>query len=122
MFWVLLIALLVVPWAEFWLVMQLNWPMWFILAWCAGAAAVGAWFIRGEDLSLWTELESDIQNRRVPTAEAIDAMLVLLGGWALILPGLISDALGILLLIPRIRAALIEPIRAFIRWHWVERV
>lgn len=122
MFWVLLIVLLVLPWVEFWLVMQLNWPLWFTLVWCAGAAAVGVWFIRGEDLSLWTELESDIQNRRVPPAEAIDAMLVLLGGWALILPGLLSDAVGILLLIPQIRAELIEPIRAFIRKRWVERV
>jgi len=119
--WVLIVALLVVPWIEFWLVLQLNWSVGFTLVWCVGAAAVGWWFARGEDLTLWTELESDIQNGRVPTSEAIDAMLVQLGAWALILPGVISDAVGIVLLIPPIRAGLIEPIRAFIRRRWVER-
>jgi UPF0716 protein FxsA len=118
--WVLVVALLVVPWVEFWLVIQLNWSAGFTVAWCVGAAAVGWWFARGEDLTLWTELESDIQNRRVPPSEAIDAMLVQLGAWALILPGLLSDAVGIALLIPQVRAELVEPIRGYIRRRWVE--
>jgi UPF0716 protein FxsA len=122
MIWVLLVGLLIVPWIEFWLFLQLHWPMWFTLLWCVGAAAVGWWFARGEDLTLWTELESAIQNKQVPTEEAIDAMLVLIGAWALILPGLLSDAVGILLLIPQMRAELIQPIRNFIRKHWVERL
>lgn len=120
MVWVLLIALLVLPWLEFWVAMQLHWPTWFLLLWCAGAALVGWRFARTEDLTLWTEIESDIQNHRVPPAETVDAMLVLVGAWALILPGLLSDAVGILLLIPQIRSELVEPIRNFIRKHWVE--
>jgi UPF0716 protein FxsA len=122
MLWVLLVALLVVPWIEFWLVMQLHWPTWFTIAWCLGAAAVGWWFARGEDLTLWTEMESAIQNKQVPTEEAVDAMLVQIGAWALILPGLLSDAAGILLLIPQVREALVPPIRSYIRLHWVERL
>ncbi len=119
--WTLIFALLVLPWLEFWLVLQLHWPVWFTVLWCGGAAMMGWWFARGEDLSLWTELESDIQNGRVPTAEAVEAMLVQIGAWALIIPGLLSDALGILLLTPPVRAELVEPIRAFIRRRWVER-
>jgi len=120
MVWVLVIALLVVPWLEFWLVMRLHWPLWFTLLWFCGAAAVGWWFARGEDLTLWTELEAEVQNRRVPTPEGIDAMLVLIGAWALIVPGLLSDAVGILLLVPPVRAALVGPIRAAIRRHWID--
>lgn len=120
MIWVLAVLLLVLPWLEFWLVMQIHWPMWFTLLWCGGAALVGWRFARREDLTLWTEIESDIQNRRVPTAEGVDALLVLIGAWALIIPGLLSDAVGILLLIPLVRAELIEPIRSFIRRRWVE--
>lgn len=118
--WTLVVTLLILPWLEFWLVLKLHWPVWFTLLWCAGTAAVGWWFARGEDLSLWIELESDIQNRRVPTAEAVDAMLVQVGAWALIVPGLLSDALGILLLTPLVRAELVEPIRGFIRRRWIE--
>jgi UPF0716 protein FxsA len=122
MIWVLAVALLIYPWVEFWLFMHLYWPTWFTLVWCTGAAIAGWWFARGEDLTLWTELESAIQNRRVPTVEAVDAMLVLIGAWALILPGLLSDAIGILLLIPQIRAELVEPIRKYMRTRWVERL
>jgi UPF0716 protein FxsA len=118
--WTLVVALLVLPWLEFWLVLNLHWPVWFTLVWCVGAAAAGWWFARGEDLSLWSEIESDIQNRRVPTAEAVDAMLVQIGAWALIVPGLLSDVLGILLLTPLVRAELVEPIRGFIRRRWIE--
>lgn len=121
MIWVLAVALLVYPWVEFWLFMHLYWPTWFTILWCVGAAVVGWWFARGEDLSLWTELESAIQNKRVPTEEAVDAMLVLAGAWALILPGLLSDAIGILLLVPQVRHELVQPIRSYIRRHWVER-
>lgn len=122
MTWILVVALVVLPWLEFWLAMQVHWPMWFLLLWCAGAALTGWYFARAEDLTLWTEIESDIQNGRVPPAEAVDAMLVLVGAWALILPGLLSDAVGILLLIPQVRAELVEPIRTFIRRRWVEAV
>jgi UPF0716 protein FxsA len=117
---ILTVALLVVPWLEFWLVLRLDWPVWFTLLWCGAAALVGWWFARGEDLSLWTELESEVQNKRVPTAEGVDAMLVLIGAWALIVPGLLSDALGILLLTPPVRAALVEPIRGYIRRRWID--
>jgi UPF0716 protein FxsA len=117
--WTLLVALLIVPWIEFWLVLKLNWPLWFLVLWFAGAAGAGWWFARGEDLTLWSELESDVQNGRVTTAEGVDAMLTLIGAWALILPGLLSDAVGILLLIPQVRVELVEPIREFIRHRWL---
>ena len=108
-------ALLVLPWVEFWLMMGMGFSM--VTATVLGlvTAGVGWWHARREGLDLWTELESDIQNHRVPTAEALDAMMMMLGGWALIVPGLITDLLGAALLVPAMRRVIMPGLRNLIR-------
>ena len=118
--WFLALALLVVPLLEVGLLMQTRWPAWGLVLWCGCTAAIGAWFARGEDWTLWTELESDVQNGRVPTPEGLDAMLKLIGAWGLIVPGLITDALGAALLVPPLRRRGVEAIRAAVR-AWLAR-
>src|SRR5574341_354664 len=112
---VLVLALGVLPWVELWLMLQLGLSTTAVVVWCVVTGVYGWRRARKEDLSLWTELESDLQNRRVPTAEGVDAMLELIGAWGLILPGLITDLLGAALLIPRVRTALVEPVRSYLR-------
>jgi UPF0716 protein FxsA len=116
---VVLGAFLVLPWVEFWLMVQVGASALGATVWCLFTGAAGWWFARREELSLWTELESDLQNRRVPTAEGIDAMLQLIGAWGLILPGLLTDVLGCALLLPPVRAALVEPIRRYLKESWL---
>lgn len=116
MIWIAsLLVLLVVPWMEFWLMMALGFSLVTVLALGLVTAGVGWWFARQEGLDLWTELESDIQNGRVPTAEALDAIMMVVGGWALIVPGLVTDLVGGVLLVPAIRRLATEPIRELIR-------
>jgi UPF0716 protein FxsA len=119
MTWLLALVLLVVPTLELGLIVSLNLALPVVGLQAIATAAVGWWFSRGEDLSLWSELESDIQNGRVPTEEALDAMLTVLGGWALIVPGFLTDLAGGVLLVPAIRGLLIGPIRGMIRQHLV---
>ena len=115
--WALL--LLGIPVVEVWLLLSLPLPLWFLVGWCLLTAAVGWWFARTEGLSLWTELESDVQNGIVPTAEGVEAMLVVLAGWGLILPGWLTDIAGALLLVPALRRSLLEPIRGAVRRHFI---
>ena len=116
---VVIVALGILPWVEFLIIVSLGISAWAAVVWCVATGLVGWWHARKEDLSLWTELESDLQNNRVPTEEGIDAMLKLLGAWALILPGLLTDMLGAALLVPQVRAYLVEPIRDYLREHWI---
>ncbi|HEX9842481.1 MAG TPA: FxsA family protein, partial [bacterium] len=109
--WLVALLLLVVPWLEVWLLFRLDQALPVVLLQGVGTAAVGWWFARREDLSLWTELESDIQNHRVPTEEALDAMLMVLGGWGLIVPGWITDVAGAALLVPAVRRLLMPWLR-----------
>lgn len=114
---IVLLTFLVIPALEFGLMVHLNFSLATAVALALVTAAVGWWHAREEGLGLWTELESDVQNGRVPTAEALDAMMVVLGGWGLMIPGLLTDALGAVLLVPAIRRLAMEPLRRWIRLH-----
>ena len=120
MMWWLGLAALGVALADTWLLIVLPLPLWLTLAWAALSAALGWWLQRGEDLTLWSEIESDLQNGRLPTVEALDAMLAVLGGWALIAPGWLTDLGGGAMMVPLARRALIGPIRALLR-EWLGR-
>lgn len=115
MLWILGILLLVVPALEFWFSVRLGVHLGVVVVWCFLTGAVGVWFARRESLSLWTELESDVQNGRLPTIDGVDTMLVVLGGWGLIVPGLFTDALGAALLARPVRYAATDFIRRTIR-------
>lgn len=110
-----ILVFLVLPWMEFWLMMGLGFSLATAVALGVVTAAVGWWHAWGEGLDLWTELESDIQNQRVPTAEALDAMLVMIGGVLLIVPGIVTDMMGGVLLVPAIRRIVMPTLRSSIR-------
>ncbi len=116
---IVVVALGILPWLEFLIIIHLGISTTVAAVWCVLTGGVGWWHARQEDLSLWTELESDLQNGRVPTEEGIDAMLKLLAAWGLIVPGLLTDLVGAALLVPRVRAYLLPAIRDYLREHWI---
>ena len=65
---------------------------------------VGVWLAKHEGLQVLTRLRQQIDAKRMPTDELIDGGLILAGGLFLILPGFISDAIGIFVLFPPTRA------------------
>ena len=73
MWWILSILLLVVPSIEIWVLMQLTYfmPLSTIFLQCIVTMAAGVWLMRGENFSLWTLVESELRNRRVPTEEVV---------------------------------------------------
>lgn len=65
---------------------------------------VGVWTVRSQGRAAWRRLTAAIAAGRPPAREVLDGALVLLGGGLLIVPGFITDAVGIVLLAPPIRA------------------
>jgi UPF0716 protein FxsA len=63
-------------------------------------AILGAWLTRREGGRAWRALEGAFRGGRVPTGELADAALVLVGGVLLMLPGFVTDVLGLFFLIP----------------------
>jgi len=71
----------------------------------------GIWLIQGKNFSLWTLVESELLNRRMPTEELLDDLLLWFGGIILIVPGLLTDSIGIAIFIPTIRHESIKWLR-----------
>ena len=109
----LILLLFFVPVLEILILMQLNYimPLSTIFLQCVVTLAAGVWLMRGENFSLWTLVESELHNKRMPAEEILADLLLLGGGVLLIVPGLLTDALGLAIFIPSVRQECIQLIR-----------
>jgi UPF0716 protein FxsA len=61
---------------------------------------IGMWLARTEGRAAWRRLSLAVAEGRPPGREAIDGALILAGGVLLMVPGFITDVLGLVLLAP----------------------
>lgn len=66
---------------------------------------LGLWLLRAEGRGAMRRLNAAVTAGRPPGREVLDGALVLVGGFLLIVPGFITDVLGLALLLPPGRAA-----------------
>ena len=66
-------------------------------------SALGATLIKREGLRTWRTLRATLGAGRIPARELGDAALVLVGGVLLLTPGFLTDAIGLLLILPPTR-------------------
>ena len=113
MWWILSLLLLIVPSLEIWVLIQLTYlmPLSTIFLQCIVTLAAGVWLMQGENFSLWTLVESELRNRRVPAEEVMADLLLWVGGVLLVVPGLLTDALGLVIFIPAVRQESIQWLR-----------
>jgi UPF0716 protein FxsA len=67
-------------------------------------SALGGWLLRREGIRAWRAFAAAVTEGRPPHREALDGVLVLLGGLLVLFPGFVSDVLGLLCLLPPTRA------------------
>ena len=108
-------VLFAIPWLEYGIFQLTGAALPLIFVHSLFTGLIGCYFARQERLDLWSLLEAEVANGRVPTVEGVDAMLIVLGGWALIIPGWITDLMGVAFVVPPLRRMLIPAIREFIR-------
>lgn len=80
----------------------LFWTLAVILA----TGMLGVWLLRSHGLRTADRLRREMDTLRNPLVPVADGALVLLAACLLVLPGFLTDALGLLLLIPPLRLAL----------------
>ena len=102
---VLLVAFVVVPLVEIFALVQVGQVIgaWWTIALLVLDSAVGAWLVRREGVRAWRALRGTLAAGRLPAAEIADGALLLVGGTLLLTPGFVTDALGILLVLPLTR-------------------
>jgi UPF0716 protein FxsA len=115
----LVVLLILVPLAELFVLVQVAHLIGLIpaLLLLLLVSLLGAWLLKREGAAAWRRVRDAVGRGEMPAIEVADGALVLLGGALLLTPGFITDACGVLLLIPRVRVALRGAIRRLI-WRW----
>lgn len=106
----LLVAFLVVPFVEIYVIVQVGHRIGLPLTigLLLAVSVSGAVLVRREGGRAWLAFRRALAGGRVPTREVADGALLLLGGALLLTPGFVTDAAGLLLVFP--------PSRAVARW------
>ena len=81
-------------------------------------SVVGAWLVKRQGLGVWRRIRDQQQAGQVPAAAVFDGALILVAGVLLLFPGFVTDAFGLLLLLPPVRAG----VRALLRRRFTRRV
>ncbi len=89
----------VVVFVEVALAIGLVWALLLLLA----TSVLGARIARRQGRAAITELARAVSERRPPGVAALDGALGSIGGLLLLVPGFLTDALGVLLLLPPAR-------------------
>ena len=95
----LLVGLLLVPLADalFLVVVAVNLGWMLTVALVVLTALVGMIFVRAEGRHTMRAIQRSVAEGRPPTDELLDGALLLVAGAFLLTPGLVTDALGLLL-------------------------
>ncbi len=106
----LLLLFITAPLVELYLLIRIGsviGPMTIILLELA-TAGLGGYLLQRQGISVLTRVRHSIAQGDMPALELLDGALLLVGGLALLLPGLITDVLGMMLLIPPLRRVFIR--------------
>ncbi|MBW3610219.1 MAG: FxsA family protein [Actinobacteria bacterium] len=100
------LVFLVVPLVELYVLIQVGSAIGALntIALLVVMGVVGGWLMKREGLGVVRRVQAQLQAGRVPATEVVDGFLILFGGALMLTPGFMSDALGLALLIPPVRA------------------
>ena len=104
----LAVVFLVVPIIELVVIIQVGQVIgpWYTVALLVAISVAGAWLVKREGLGVVRRAQERMAHGAVPGRELVDGVMILFAGALLITPGFLSDVLGVLLLLPPVRAAL----------------
>jgi len=102
------ILLLALPIVELYLVVQIGAAAGFfpVLIWLLIAAALGIRLLQSQSWVIWNRLQQSLNSGEPPGQDLLEDALVMAGGLLLIVPGFLTDLLGLVCLIPPSRRRL----------------
>ena len=100
--WLLLAAFIIVPILEIYVIIQVGQVIgaWWTIVLLIADSIFGSWLIRREGRRAWAALNTALQSGRMPATELADGGLILVGGTLMLAPGFVTDAVGILMILP----------------------
>lgn len=109
----LLLLFVVLPMVELWLLLRVGAVLGAgaTLGLVVGTGVLGASLARRQGMAVFQRLQAELQQGRQPTATMLEGFAILLAGVVLMTPGLLTDALGLALLVPPTRQAILASLR-----------
>ena len=100
--WVLVAAFILVPIVEIYVIIQVGQVIgaWWTIALLVADSIFGSWLIAHEGRRAWQSLNTALSSGQMPARELADGGLILVGGTLMLSPGFVTDAFGILLILP----------------------
>ena len=113
----LLVLFIGVPIAEWYCFLTLGATLGFLptIAIILVTGFVGAALAHKEGIIAWRRVQQALAAGKDPSAELLNALVILVAGICLFLPGFVTDVAGILLMLPPVRALVVLALRK--RWH-----
>lgn len=114
MFRILFLLFVIIPIIEIAVLMQVGsligaWPT-------VGIVIITAWLgaknVRQQGITTMQTLQAKMAQGEAPSDEIVAGLLLLIAGVLLITPGFVTDAFGLLLLVPQFRIALIKSVQS----------
>ena len=98
----MVVAFIGVPLLEIYVLVQVGQVIgaWWTILLLIVASVLGTWLIRREGGRAWRALTEALQTGRMPARELADGALILVGGTLMLTPGFVTDAVGVLLILP----------------------
>jgi len=89
--------------------------VWKVIALVFLSAIVGAMLLRYQSLGVLKKINRDIRQGQTPEVGLIDGVLIVIGALLLIIPGFVTDLIGLLLMIPFVRSGIRQFVRSRIK-------
>ncbi len=112
-----------VPFAELYLLIRVGeflgagWTVLLVIL----TGVSGAWLARTQGVNTLLKVRRILNSGELPANELVEGLLILVAGILLITPGLITDVVGLLLLLPVTRMPIARGLREYFmrsaRWH-----
>ncbi|MDH3753523.1 MAG: FxsA family protein [Acidimicrobiia bacterium] len=105
MFGLVLLAFLVVPIVELYVIVQVAGSVGTLetIGLLILVSVVGAWLVRREGIGVIRRVQLQLASGAMPNNELVDGGLILFAGALMLTPGFVTDAVGLLLLLPPTR-------------------
>ena len=106
MFPLLILLFIVVPLAELYVIIQVGQAIGALptIGLLLLDSLLGSWLLRAQGRAVWRRFQAALAGGRPPAQETVDGGLVIVGGALMLAPGFITDAFGVVLLLPPTRA------------------
>ncbi|HET7431783.1 MAG TPA: FxsA family protein [Nocardioides sp.] len=100
--WLLVAAFVIVPILEIYVIIQVGQVIgaWWTIVLLIADSIFGSWLIRREGRRAWRALTTALESGRMPAGELADGALILVGGTLMLSPGFVTDAVGIVMILP----------------------